>query len=355
MIPVENLSFIAAPMVNQSDMPFRALTRKYGATLTYTQMLSADKLLNDQDYLEFHQRDLTRSADGIERPVVVQLCGNDPELVVKAGKKLQGYCDAIGDPLDLNLGCPQDHAREDHYGGYLLGRKDWPLIQDIVSSMSKLLSVPVSAKIRLCQNTPDTVNLGELLEASGASWVTLHARHVSAKRRRQGAADLHEVKRLKEKLRVPVISNGNVRTWDDLIENRKYTGADGCMVGETLLGNPCLFANVVPDPVRISLEYLEICKLHSETASLHAIQAHVRHFVEHQCVRRPWFQKFRKNLTHCDNVEDIEALLLTKVSRWRGKAGQVAIKDGDAATDTSDYEDDCSNEDASYVDPSLWQ
>jgi len=90
------LSFIAAPMVNQSDLPFRILVRRYGATLAYTQMLLPDKLLNDQDYLEFHQRNLSASADGLERPVVVQLCGNDPETIVRAGRKLQTYCDGIG-------------------------------------------------------------------------------------------------------------------------------------------------------------------------------------------------------------------------------------------------------------------
>ncbi|KAH7913096.1 FMN-linked oxidoreductase [Hygrophoropsis aurantiaca] len=332
MVSANDLAFIAAPMVNQSDFPFRALTRKYGATLAYTQMLSPDKLLYDQDYLEFHQRDLMQNENNHGRPVVVQLCGNDPEVVVSAGKKLQTYCDAI----DLNLGCPQEHAREGHYGGYLLGRKDWHLVQNIVSSMSKSLAVPVSAKIRLCQNTSDTVILAESLEASGASWVTLHARHVSARRRRQGAADLSQVKQLKERLRIPVISNGNVRKWDDLIENFEYTGADGCMVGETLLGNPCLFANLVPDPVRISLEYLEICKRHPETVSLHAIQAHVRHYIEYQCVRRPWFQKFRKSLSLCHDIEDVERLLIAKVSRWRGKAGQVL----EEASDTEEEDDD---------------
>jgi tRNA-dihydrouridine synthase 1 len=104
--------------------------------------------------------------------------------------------------------------------------------------MSHNLAVPISTKLRLCQPTPKTLELASRLEANGASWVTLHARTVSARRRRQGAANLDEVKRLKEGLRVPVVSNGNVRVWDDLEKNRLYTGADGLMVGETLLGNP---------------------------------------------------------------------------------------------------------------------
>jgi tRNA-dihydrouridine synthase 1 len=90
------LKYIAAPMVNQSDLPFRLLLENYSATLTYTQMLAPDRLLNDQEYLEFHTRDLSMAAVDKKTPVVVQLCGNDPDLVVKAGRKIESYCDGIG-------------------------------------------------------------------------------------------------------------------------------------------------------------------------------------------------------------------------------------------------------------------
>lgn len=93
----ESLAFIAAPMVNQSDLPFRILVGKYDATMTYTQMLLPDKLIHDQQYLEYHLRDLTLAANhDYKRPVVVQLCGDNPQVIVDAGRKLQGYCDGIG-------------------------------------------------------------------------------------------------------------------------------------------------------------------------------------------------------------------------------------------------------------------
>ncbi|KAJ8473809.1 hypothetical protein ONZ51_g7624 [Trametes cubensis] len=274
-------------------------------------MLHPDRLLEDQEYLDFHRRGLR---DELDTPVVVQLCGNDPEVVVKAARQIVGRADAI----DLNLGCPQDAAREGHFGGYLLDKKDWPAVESIVSALSHSLPVPVSAKLRLCQHTPATHELGTRLEAAGASWLALHARHVSARRRRQGAADLAQVKTLKERVRIPVVSNGNVRTWDDVVKNREETGADGVMVGETLLANPCLFANVTPDPVRISLEYLDICREHPETATIQTIQTHTRHFVDYQCGRRPWFNKFRSILGQSDSISEIEKLLRVKVQRWRG-------------------------------------
>lgn len=176
-----------------------------------------------------------------------------------------------------------------------------------VSSMSNSLSIPVSTKIRLCEPSSLTPLLGTRLAAAGSSWITLHARHVNAKRRRAGAADLNAVKILKDTLvaegfpNVPVISNGNVGTWEHILENRKETGADGIMVGEILLDNPwyisqslilyrpidfnhiynSIFENATPDPVLISLEYLELCKTYP-TASMTAIRTHIRHFVEHQ-------------------------------------------------------------------------
>jgi len=219
----------------------------------------------------------------------------------------------------LNLGCPQETARNGHYGAYLLGQKDWPLVQDIVSGMAHSFTVPASVKIRLCQPVDKTLEFAQHLEACGASWLTLHARTVSARRRRQGAADLSEVKRLKEALWIPVISNGNVRVWEDISQNLEFTGADGVMVGETLLGNPCLFTNELPDPVDIALEYLDICREFANIASVPVMQTHVRHIIEFRCGRRPWFQKFRAALNRTSSIQDVEMLLRTHVERWRGR------------------------------------
>lgn len=236
------------------------------------------------------------------------------------------WCSFILLDADLNLGCPQSHAKDGHYGAYLLGQKDWPLVASIVSSLSQSLTVPVSAKIRLCSPSSQTLQFAHLLEAAGASWITLHARHVSVRRRRQGAAFLDEVAKLQTGseavpgVSIPVISNGNVRYWEDIPRNLEQTGADGVMVGETLLGNPCLFDKTgrIPDPILISLEYLDLCRQHPETVTLDQIQAHVKHLVEFQCSRSPWYQKFRGYLSRSASIDEIDRLLRRKVQRWRG-------------------------------------
>lgn len=109
----------------------------------------------------------------------------------------------------------------------------------IVSGLAHTFPVPISTKIRLCNPVENTLPFARRLAMTGSSWITLHARFgASTRKRRHGPADLSQVKLLKEGLQVPVVSNGNVRTYEDVVKNQEFTRADGIMVGETLLGNP---------------------------------------------------------------------------------------------------------------------
>ena len=170
-----------------------------------------------------------------------------------------------------------------------------------VSALTHTFPIPTSIKMRLCNPVEHTLPFAKRLALAGCSWITLHARFgASTRKRRHGPADLSQVKLLKEGLQVPVISNGNVRTYEDVVQNREFTCADGIMVGETLLGNPwcvsglsltgrgidlefSLFAGVTPDPVQISLEYLEVCRRCPEgSVDLEVAKKHVKHFVDFQ-------------------------------------------------------------------------
>ena len=79
-------------MVNQSDLPYRILVQNHGATLTYTQMLYPARLESDPDYLAFHRRDLSLSP----YPVVAQVCGNDPDQVIRGVRKIVDLCAGVG-------------------------------------------------------------------------------------------------------------------------------------------------------------------------------------------------------------------------------------------------------------------
>lgn len=175
------------------------------------------------------------------------------------------------------------------------------LTGNVVSGLAHTFPVPISTKIRLCNPAEHTLPFANRLALAGSSWVALHARFgASTRKRRHGPAFLSQVKLLKEGLQVPVISNGNVRGYEDVVRNQEFTRADGIMVGETLLGNPwwalalssggwridqksSLFAGVTPDPVQISLEYLEICRRCPEgSVDLEIVKKHAKHFIDFQ-------------------------------------------------------------------------
>jgi tRNA-dihydrouridine synthase 1 len=102
---LDSLDFIAAPMVNQSDLAFRLLVREHGCTLAYTQMLLPQRLLDDREYHDLHLRDLqSGTTTNLGRPVVVQLAGNEPESLVQAAREVLPWADGIGEFASLLFG-----------------------------------------------------------------------------------------------------------------------------------------------------------------------------------------------------------------------------------------------------------
>ena len=207
------LRCVAAPMVGCSDLAFRLLVRCHGATLAYSQMYEAARMLADTDGTGYRREFQTSATD---RPLLVQLAGNDAATMVGAARLVQDRCDGIC----INLGCPQQRALDGHYGAYLTGREDWPLLRNIVRAMAAELLVPVCCKMRLQPLLADTIELATLLQDSGAAMITVHGRGAGTPtERRTGAADLQAVAAIKKALRIPVLSNGNVRTATDIPRN----------------------------------------------------------------------------------------------------------------------------------------
>lgn len=285
--------YVAAPMVDQSDLAFRLTTVQFGATATWTQMYHAHDVLMNLDLYERARRalELGRSAPenhdimtGERAPQIVQLAGDDPDQMVRAARQFL----PVADGIDVNLGCPQTRAQRGHYGGYLLGRRDWPLVEQIIQALSQACPVPISTKIRLCDTATNTYELGQRLAHAGSSLITLHARHVAPNRRRAGAAKLEHVRALVEALhdqglhasqpsgRTRVLSNGNVRTWQDIPANLAYTQADGVMVGEPLLVHPNLFA---PHRGPAMSMYLDMCLRYPDDTSMPWIRQHMQYML----------------------------------------------------------------------------
>jgi len=231
-------SRILAPMVGGSELAFRLLCRKYGAELCYTPMMSSEQFAVDEAYrCEAFQ---TCEQD---RPLVAHFSANDPQILLTASLLIQDQCDAI----DINLGCPQRVAHAGHFGSYLMDHKDRPLVLSMVKKLAENLNIPVFVKIRIYDDPNETIEYCKQLQEAGAALIAVHARYRvnlvgrSGPGARDGAAILEQVKLIKQAVRIPVISNGNVISWDDVVGNAKYTQADGVMVAEGILDNPALF------------------------------------------------------------------------------------------------------------------
>lgn len=180
-----------------------------------------------------YRRRLFQTGPG-DRPLIAQFCGNDPRTLVQAALMVQDQVDAV----DLNLGCPQTVAQRGNYGSWLMD-KDWGLLQDIVGSMARALSVPVSVKIRRFDDEEKTVAYARMLQDAGASLLTLHPRQRHEKE--ETFADWAFTARIKQELNIPVVGNGDVYHAEDAWLYQRQTGIDGVMCAQGLLYNPALF------------------------------------------------------------------------------------------------------------------
>lgn len=130
----------------------------------------------------------------------------------------------------------------------MLEPKDRKLICDIVRTASTNVTVPIFVKVRLLDTIEDTIKLCQQLKDAGAALIAIHARYrASFERKGAGARDgpalLDQIIKVREALGAdfPVIANGNVITYDDVVKNRAFTRASGIMSAEGILDNPALF------------------------------------------------------------------------------------------------------------------
>jgi len=245
-------------MVGASDIAFRLLMRRKGADCTYTEMALAGQFCEDQEYREEFIMSCRE-----DRPLVLQLAGNDPKLLGRATRLAanSGSFDAV----DLNLGCPQTKAKEQVFGSYLLDPEHRSLVLKIVSKMiKKSKGLPIFVKIRISEDIEDSICLCKDLENAGVSLIAVHGRtRGTPKRRRSGPADLEAIRRIVQACRIPILSNGNVRTREDIVTNLDRTGAYGAMCAEALLENPGLFQDKEArswDVGQSALEYIELAR-----------------------------------------------------------------------------------------------
>ncbi|CAD6975149.1 unnamed protein product [Tilletia controversa] len=307
---------IVAPMVDQSELAWRILSRRYGADLVYTPMINAGMFVTaitastkgkgkgkGRRFLD-ENFDMDSGEEGAELiqllgkehqgkrdtdlPLVVQFCANDPDTLLRAAQYVETQCSAV----DLNLGCPQGIAKRGRYGAFL--QEDWPLIFRLVNKLHLHCRAPVTAKMRIFPSLARTIAYARMLERAGAQILTVHGRTREMKGHYTGLADWEAIRAVKKAVSIPVFANGNVQFPADFDLAMRRTGADGIMSAEGNLYNPAIFLSptspVVQEPsamfplaptfpfpalIPMATEYLDIVRgLRTQTGSS-AIKGHL--------------------------------------------------------------------------------
>ena len=225
-----------APMAGYTDRAFRDLCRADGVHVPFTEMVNARQLLA----VPGKAKELLQ-IEGEPSPVAVQVFGHDPETLSRAAEVLQGW---DVDHIDLNCGCPARKVVKNGAGAALL--KDLPRLRRIVRLMRATITEAVfSIKIRAGWDLDSLVyrEAGRIAQEEGADLIFFHARTRS--QGFSGKAWWPWIKELKENLSIPVVGNGDIRSWEEAWERKEASGCDGIMIGRGAIGRPRLFREVM--------------------------------------------------------------------------------------------------------------
>lgn len=232
-VQLENNVFFA-PIAGFSEVGFRHMCAKYGAGLTYTELVSAKGLC----YGNKGSEELLARED-YSTPCAVQLFGSDPEFMYKAAKddRLARF-----EIVDINMGCPVKKVFNNGDGSALM--KNPAQITEIVQSVREGAKRPVTVKMRagVESGKPLAVECALAAQKGGASAVCIHPRY--REQFYSGEADHLITKSVKESLDIPVIANGDIVDAASLERVATLTHADGYMIGRGALGRPWIFAEL---------------------------------------------------------------------------------------------------------------
>lgn len=232
-IEVKNPLFLA-PMAGVTDWAFRTICAQLGAGVTVTEMVSSRALV----YQDKKSAKLLRKNAG--SVCGAQIFGNDPQIMAQAAQlalEISG-CDFI----DINMGCPMPKVANSGDGCGLMRTPE--LAGEIVEAVVKAVEVPVTVKCRLGwdKGSINVVDFARRMEDSGAAMVTVHGRTRSMLY--SGVADWDTIRKVKERLSIPVIANGDITGGEAALRCLKRTGADGLMIGRSVFGDPWIFEEV---------------------------------------------------------------------------------------------------------------
>ena len=313
-----------APMEDVTDIGFRMLCKRFGASMVYTEFVSAEALVRD---VKSTVRKLTIADE--ERPVGIQIYGRDVEAMVEAAKMVE---QAGPDVIDLNFGCPVKKVAGKGAGAGML--QNIPKLLEITEKVVQAVKVPVTVKTRLGWNHEQLIitSLAEQLQDRGIQALTIHGRTRS--QMYTGNADwtlIGEVKR-NPNIHIPIIGNGDIKSLDDADRHFDEYGVDAVMIGRATCGQPWIFSrreltldekiDVLEEQLRINIERCDTEEMRSKgkSAELCGILHTRRHLAATPVFKGiPNFRETRIKMLRAEKKDDLLAILEQCRELLRGK------------------------------------
>lgn len=323
-IEFEPQPLFLAPMEDVTDIGFRKLCKRFGASMVYTEFVSAEALVRS---VKSTVNKLTIADE--ERPVGIQIYGRDVPQMVEAARIVES--EAHPDVIDLNFGCPVKKVAGKGAGAGMLQKPE--LLLEITREVVKAVSTPVTVKTRLGWNQQQLIitTLAEQLQDCGIQALTIHGRTRS--QMYTGQADwtlIGEVKR-NPRIRIPIIGNGDITTPEEARRAFEQYGVDAVMIGRATFGRPWIFKEIrdslsptgagvlsLDDKIDILKEQLQINVEHiraergddDQRNELRAILHTRRHLAASPIFKGiPNFRQMRIQMLRAETVSELNDLL----------------------------------------------
>lgn len=235
-IDLGDFPLLLAPMEDVSDPPFRALCKRHGADLMYTEFISSEGLIR-KAVKGMKKLDIFPE----ERPIGIQLFGGSEYAMVEAAR----IAEAVQpDLIDINYGCPVKKVVDKGAGACLL--QDVPKMVRLTEAVVKAVKLPVTVKTRLGWNdqTKNIVEVAERLQDIGIQALAIHGR--TRAQLYKGPADWTLIGEVKNnpRIRIPIFGNGDIDSPEKAKAARERYGVDGVMIGRGSIGHPWIFNEI---------------------------------------------------------------------------------------------------------------